>query len=145
MARAQQEDSQVQELQSSPPPSLTLQEIPLIMADTTILCDMSTGKPRPVVPVSWRRTVFDSLHSLSHPEIRATQRLITTRYVWPSINTDVRRWTRSCLQCQRSKVQRHTITPITRFKVPDERFDKVHIDIVGPLPPRKDSITYLRV
>ena len=86
------------------------------------------------MPPSFRRQVFDSLHSLSHPDIRAPQRLITSRYVWPSINKDVRQWTRSCLQCQRSKVQRHTHTPAGSFTPPDARFTLVHNDIVGPLP-----------
>ena len=31
-------------------------------------------------------------------------------------------------------MQRHTITPLSKFATPDVRFDKVHIDIVGPLP-----------
>ncbi|KAL5502775.1 hypothetical protein EMCRGX_G009596 [Ephydatia muelleri] len=35
--------------------------------------------------------VFDSLHSFSHPGIRATQKLITARFVWPGINSNVRR------------------------------------------------------
>ena len=142
MAKAQQEDSQLTQLQSSPHSSLSLKAIPLVMTDSTILCDVSTGIPRPLVPSSWRRTVFDSLHSLSHPGIRATQRLLTARYVWPGINIDVRRWARSCLQCQRSKVQRHTITPFSTFATPDVRFDKIHIDIVGPLPASKGH-TYL--
>ena len=37
MARAQQEDPQHMELQSSPPPSLNLKAIPLVMTDTMIL------------------------------------------------------------------------------------------------------------
>ncbi len=90
------------------------------------------------VPSAFRRTVFDVLHGLSHPGIRATHKLITTRYVWPRINSDVRKWTRSCLQCQRSKVQRHTIiTPLATFATPDAHFDRIHLDIVGPLPPSK--------
>lgn len=119
MARAQLEDPQLQELWAHPPPSLSLEAIPLVMSNSSIICDTSTGTPRPVVPVTWRRTVFDSLHSLSHPGIRATQRLITARYVWPGVNIDVCKWARSCLQCQRSKVERHTITPIFPFTVPD--------------------------
>ena len=142
MAKAQQEDSHLTQLQSSPHSSLSLKAIPLVMTDSTILCDVSTGIPRPLVPSSWRRTVFDSLHSLSHPGIRATQRLLTARYVWPGINIDVQRWAWSCLQCQRSKVQRHTITPFSTFTTPDVRFDKIHIDIVGPLPASKGH-TYL--
>ena len=30
---------------------------------------------------------------------------------------------------------RHTITPPGRFSLPDSRFQHVHIDLVGPLPP----------
>ena len=101
-----------------------------------------TGTPRPLVPVNWRRTVFDSLHALSHPGIQATQRLLTVRYMWPAINADVRRWARTCLQCHRAKVQRHTITPFSHFTTPDVRFDSIHIDIVGLLPPSK-GYTYL--
>ena len=70
-----------------------------------------------------------------HPGIRATQFLITQRYVWPNINSNVRRWARSCLQCQRSKVHRHTVSPLATFASPDARFDQLHVDIVGPLPP----------
>ena len=141
MATAQQEDPELLKLQSSTS-SLTLKAIPLPTSDTTIVCDTSTGVSRPFVPARFRCIVFESLHSLSHPGIRATQRLVTARYVWPSINADVRKWTQSCLQCQQSKVQRHTVTPLSTFVTPDIRFDKIHLDIVGPLPP-SDGYTYL--
>ena len=142
MAMAQQEDRQIHALQSSPSSSLQIQPMPLLPSGSSILCDTSTGTPRPLVPLSWRRTVFDSLHSLSHPGIRATQRLLTSRYVWPGINADVRRWARSCIQCQRTKVHRHTVSPLHSFPKPDARFDTVHIDLVGPLPPSQ-GYTYL--
>ena len=58
------------------------------------------------------------------------------------MNTDVRKWMKSCLQCQRSKVQRHTVTPLSTFATPDARFGQVHIDIVGSLPPSR-GYTYL--
>ena len=120
---------------SSVSSSLQLRAVPLPTADVTLLCDMSTGTPRPLVPQPFRRTVFDALHSLSHPGVRATQRLITSRYVWPGVNADVRRWARACLQCQRAKIHRHTVTPLGTFATPDARFDHIHIDLVGPLPP----------
>ena len=86
--------------------------------------------------------MFDSLHGLSNPGIRTTQRLITARYVWPGINTDVRRWTRSCIQCQRAKIQRPSTISFSPFPTPDARFDTIHIDLVGPLPPSQ-GFTYL--
>uniref|UniRef100_A0A1X7TF55 Integrase catalytic domain-containing protein n=1 Tax=Amphimedon queenslandica TaxID=400682 RepID=A0A1X7TF55_AMPQE len=101
MAQAQLEDPQIQKLISNPS-NTTLQftTVPIPTADATIICDISTGLPRPLVPIQFRKLVFDSLHSLSHPGIRASQKLIT------------------------------------------DRFDCVHIDIVGPLPP-SDGYTYI--
>ena len=136
MADAQGTDQDILFLQSpSSSSSLKLESVPLSTSDTTILCDTSTGIARPLVPKDYRRIVFESLHNLSHPSIRATQRLLTDRYVWPGIKADSRKWTRTCLKCQKSKVQRHTVTPLSTFATPDARFDRVHIDIVGPLPP----------
>ena len=86
--------------------------------------------------------MFDSLHSLSHPGIRATQKLITSRFVWPGINADVRRWTRSCVQCQCAKIQQHSTAPLASFRIPDACFDGIHIDLVGPLP-SSHGYTYL--
>ena len=51
------------------------------------------------------------------------------------MNSDVRKWTRSCVQCQRAKVQQHTVSPHSTFATPDALFNYIHIDIVGPLPP----------
>ena len=38
------------------------------------------------------------------------------------------------MQCQRSKVNRHTVSPMSTFANPDACFDHVHVDLVGPLP-----------
>ena len=92
MVEAQKRDPEIQALQSSPLSSLKVESIPVLMSTDTILCDMSTGPPHPLVP----------------PRIRATRQLFASRYVWTEMNSDVRRWTRPCIQCQRSKEQHHT-------------------------------------
>ena len=48
----------------------------------------------------------------------------------------------TCLLCQRSKIQWHTVTPFSTFTTPDARFDHFHLDIVGPLP-LSNGFTYL--
>ena len=62
MAIAQQ-DPELLKLQSS----LILKPVPLPTSDTTIVCNMSTGVLGHFVPARFRCTLFDSLHSLSHP------------------------------------------------------------------------------
>ena len=94
MAVAQQTDLELLEmLQSSLALNLTL--ILLSTGDTSLICDTSTAEPRSFVLASFRRAVFDSLHLLSHPGIKASQKLITSRFVWPGINKDVRQWAQS--------------------------------------------------
>lgn len=140
LALAQADDPDLPRLRTDT--SLRLESIPFLSEGISVLCDVSTGIQRPYVPQRFRRMIFDSLHSMSHPGIRATQRLVTSHYVWPSINTDVRKWARFCLQCQRAKVHRQVATPLATFATPDARFDHVHIDLVGPLPP-SNSCVYL--
>ena len=51
IAAAQQRDTGLLQLQSSST-SLKLQSVPLPTSDLTLVCDMSTGVPRPYVPSS---------------------------------------------------------------------------------------------
>ena len=48
----------------------------------TVLCKVSMGKPRQVVPREWTRRVFDAIHSLAHAGSGPTQRAISSRFVW---------------------------------------------------------------
>ncbi|BHF82127.1 hypothetical protein SprV_0802526400 [Sparganum proliferum] len=50
------------------------------------------------------------------------------------MHKDLKAWTRACLGCQRSKIQRHNKAPIGTFPGPGARFSHVHLAIVGPLP-----------
>nr|VZI00457.1 unnamed protein product [Spirometra erinaceieuropaei] len=56
---------------------LLLKDVPLTTGSGTILCDVSTLFHRPFVPASMRPAVFQTLHGLSHPGIRASQKLLT--------------------------------------------------------------------
>ena len=144
MAQAQQTDPELMRMLAWPDStSLQLQQVPLADTSTTIVCDNSTGPLRPFVPAVMRRLTFDSLHSMSHPGIRATQKLIKARFVWPNISRDCKRWTQTCTYCQRAKVNRHSVTPLSTFIPPSARFDSIHIDLVGPLPPSRGQIYLL--
>ena len=89
-----------------------------------------------------RRDIFDSLHSLSHPGVKASRHLVCSRYVWPNMKRDIANWTRACHDCQQSKIQRHVKAPLQAFEAPGSRFSSIHIDIVGPLP-SSNGYTYL--
>ena len=104
------------------------------VGSSRLLCDVSAAVPRPLVPASMRREVFEAVHSLAHPGRRATTRLLSSKFVWRGLARDARLWCRQCDSCQRGKVTRHARTTITPVPVPALPFSSVNIDVVGPLP-----------
>ena len=71
---------------------------------------------------------------MSHPGTRTTAKLVAQRFVWPGVQKDCLTWARACQSCQRSKVSRHTVSPLGDFTQLAARSLHVHIDLVGPLP-----------
>ena len=55
---------------------------------------------------------------------------------------DIAQRTRACQAYQQSKVYRHVKAPLQSFPAPAARFNGIHVDIVGPLPPSQ-GYTYL--
>ena len=123
--------------------SLSLQVVKHKIEEVEILCDMSLGKPRPLVPESHRRKIFDTIHNIAHGGIRATRRMIAGRFVWKGLAVDVKAWCQSCLHCARAKVVRQPKTPIQTIPIPQQRFQHLHVDIVGPLEMSKQGHSYL--
>lgn len=106
--------------------SLQLKEHHVPFSTKTLLHDISTGYSRPYV--------LPSMHNFSHSGCRATAKLISDRFVWPNMCGDIKHWTQTCLNCQKSKVNRHTKSPVGQSDKPDARFTNLHVDLVGPLP-----------
>lgn len=75
MASAQQQNVEVQAYRSASS-NLQLEDISFGTQRVPLL---STGHARPIVPVGWKRQVFDIIHSLSHPSIRTTKKLIAAK------------------------------------------------------------------
>ena len=141
MATAQQQDDEMKAYRTAIT-GLVLEDVKFGPTNTTLLCDVLSGQPRPIVPSSWRRKVFEAVHNLSHPSIRATRTLITRKFMWHGINKQIGAWAKACIACQTYKVHRHVKAPLSTFKVPSRRFDHINIDLVGPLPPSQ-GYTYL--
>jgi transposase InsO family protein len=108
-----------------------------------LICDISLSSPRPLVPVSFRRAVFDHIHSIAHPGIRATKRMVSARFVWRGMAADIAGFCRDCQRCARGKVTSTVHTQVQPIQLPVKRFSHVHIDIVGPLPASPGGCTHL--
>ena len=114
--------------------ALRWEEMEVDNGQRKLLCDVSTGVPRPLVPAAMRRDVFDLVHGLSHPGTSATVKIMTSKFVWHGIAKDVWAWARACVRCQTAKVHRHNRAPLHKFERATARFAHVHVDLVGPLP-----------
>ncbi|GFX13973.1 transposon Tf2-9 polyprotein [Trichonephila clavipes] len=114
IAETQQTDQELHTLIASGT-SLELKKVTFPNSSTEMMCDLSTGTARPYIPKQHRQDVFSAMHNLSHPGIRRSVHLMKQRFVWPSISSDVAKWARHCLACQKSKIHRHTRSPLSSF------------------------------
>ena len=107
LATAQKVHTELQKLLESST-SLQFAEIRVPDVELPLVCDFSTSHSCLYLPQSFRLPVFELLHGLSHPGIRATKHLIASSYLWPSMKSDIKKWVRCCLHCQRSKIHQHS-------------------------------------
>ena len=125
--------------------SLKIKHVPVAETNLLLLCDESIpGKLRPLVPAGQRQTIFDNIHNLSHPDIKATTSMIAYRYVWPELKKNVAFWCRNCMQYQKTKVSRHNVTLLQRYPPPSQKFQDINLDLAGPLS-ESINCTYILV
>lgn len=134
LAAEQLTDPTLQMLLKSKTTNLELKSLQMSANLPSVICDTSSSRIRPYVPASLQRKVFDQFHNLAHPGVKATTKLIASRFVWQRMLRNITDWTRGCLPCQQSKIHRHTKAPLVPFVGPQMRFRHINIDIVGPLP-----------
>lgn len=92
-----------------------------------------------VVPQVYRKHVMKIAHESSlggHQGIKRTLDKITTNFYWSGIQADVKRFCKSCDICQRTihkgRVKR---APLGRMPLIEVPFERIAIDIVGPIKP----------
>ena len=98
---------------------------------------------RLVVPESQRAGIIISLHDdplAGHTGSRRTLHRIQERYFWPGMVGDVKQYVKACLTCCRVKdspVPTAPLVPVDTSTL--EPWQKVALDIVGPISPTSES------
>ncbi len=95
--------------------------------------DISTGTFRPIVPLKFRNAIFDNFHNVAHPGRLASRGIISSRFVWRGLSSDITAWAHGCLACQRGKIHCHTRLAPQPIPIPPRRFSHLHVDLVGLL------------
>ena len=79
----------------------------VMVAGHSIVCDISSGLPRPLVPATWVQTIFVLYTTFLTQESRHSC-IVLRHFVWHNTKKDISHLARACLACQTSKVQKHT-------------------------------------
>jgi hypothetical protein len=98
-----------------------------------LACDVSTGVFRPIVGQKFRKNIFAHFHNVAHPGRLTSRRIISSRFVWRDLSSDITAWTRRCLSCQWGKIHCHIRLAPQPIPIPQRRFSHLHVDLVGPL------------
>ncbi|KAL5018852.1 hypothetical protein ScPMuIL_004574 [Solemya velum] len=90
-----------------------------------------------VIPVKWRESIMSIAHDIpmaGHLGIKRTRNRIMQHFFWPGIFMDVSRYVRSCPQCQKGIAKgRVGVAPLVSVPVMEEPFQRLAVDLVGPL------------
>ena len=96
-----------------------------------------------VVPSDLRHTVMKVAHETilaGHLAAKKTTDRILHDFFWPNVWAEVSRFCLSCDQCQRSMPKGKTPkVPLTKVPLIDEPFQRVAVDLVGPMIPASDK------
>jgi len=96
-----------------------------------------------VLPNTQRERVMKLAHDTvmsGHQDRKKTKDRIWTQFWWPGMNSDVTRFCRSCDICQRTVAKGRVVNvPLGKMPVIDTPFDRVAVDIVGPLFPATEK------
>ena len=100
-----------------------------------------------VLPQTLRHPIMEVAHAglAGHLGINKTYTRLLAEFFWPGMKKDVTCFVNNCHTCQLVGKANEVIPPypLQPIKVPSEPFQKIMIDIVGPLPKTKKGNQYI--
>uniref|UniRef100_A0A6V7KDU1 RNA-directed DNA polymerase n=1 Tax=Bracon brevicornis TaxID=1563983 RepID=A0A6V7KDU1_9HYME len=99
------------------------------------------------VPLEDRDRIFNEAHSSvigGHKGTSKTYNRIKKNYYWENLKDDVNKRINQCIDCQLKKLKRNkTRLPMLITDTPSTVFEKIAMDIVGPLPKTQNNNEYI--
>ena len=78
-----------------------------------------------------------------HQGVNRTFKRIKQRYQWPKMYRDIKKFIRNCETCQKTKISKKTKAPMVITTTSSYPFEKIFLDIVGPLNQTESFNKYL--
>ena len=101
-----------------------------------------------VLPAQLRRTALELAHSIplaGHLGKSKTGQRLLQRFYWPTLFKDVDVFCRGCPECQKVSPRNRGVAALVCLPIVDVPFDKIAMDIVGPLPRSRNGNQYISV
>uniref|UniRef100_A0A8C5PR58 Gypsy retrotransposon integrase-like protein 1 n=1 Tax=Leptobrachium leishanense TaxID=445787 RepID=A0A8C5PR58_9ANUR len=101
-----------------------------------------------VVPSSYTRKVLNFSHSHllgGHLGVDKTQERVLRRFFWPGVYEEIKRYCASCPECQLSSPKPRLRAPLIPLPVIDVPFERIGMDLVGPLDKTSRGHQYILV
>ena len=101
-----------------------------------------------VLPQECRGTVLELAHKIplaGHMGKNKTAQRILQRFYWPSLFKDTAEYCRTCAECQKTSKRKGRPAPLIPLPVMEEPFQRIAMDIVGPLPRSRSGKRYVLV
>lgn len=137
LARAQAKDLELQRMMQANPERFCTKTF----SGVDLIGDCR-GSFRIFVSPGCRTKVFQLVHATGHPGSKQSKSNISRSFIWPNMDRTVRSFVQACVSCQKAKTFVHDKRPLQHFPTPEARFEHLHLDIVGPLPPAKGNLKY---
>jgi hypothetical protein len=101
-----------------------------------------------VLPTQHRGEVLKLAHEIpmaGHMGKTKTASRILQRFYWPSVFRDVAEHCKTCAECQKAAPGKAARAPLVPLQIIDEPFQRIAMDIVGPLPRSRSGNKYVLV
>ncbi|XP_078240795.1 uncharacterized protein LOC144586395 [Pogona vitticeps] len=106
------------------------------------------GEKQLVVPMKWRKDVLKVAHDVPTAGHLANEKMIariSQRFWWPGMQKEIQQFCRTCKECQMTQTKPRPGAPLVPMPLVDHPFDRIGIDIVGPLTKSAGGHTHILV
>lgn len=86
---------------------------------------------------------YHVLPTSGHAGVRRMINNIKSKYFWPGLESDVRKYVSKCQKCQMNKYSKNIIEPMVITTTATSAFEKVYLDLVGPLDKDLEGNVYI--
>lgn len=86
---------------------------------------------------------FHDLPTGGHQGVSRTLKRIRLQYTWKNMFKDVRNYIKNCPSCQANKSGKNNKLPMALVTTSTQIFEKLYLDIVGPLPETDNANKYI--